>query len=206
MKTRLVSFGALALVVFAMPALAQRPSATSARVTPYVGYMTFGNYVDGPLGTAVRNSGAPLYGVQLGVNLTPNVALVGNAAYASSNLEVGVPILGGLNLGSSNVLVYDAGVQLRLPTGTSTGFVPFVEGGAGAMRTEVTAGPVTAKSTSFAFNYGGGVDLQLTRNIGLRGSVKDYVGKLDLKEVTGLDINTKTTHNWAFSVGLNLGF
>lgn len=208
MKTRLVILASLAFLAAAIPAHAQRPAATVARVTPYVGYMTFGSYIDGPLGTSVRNAGAPLYGVQLGFDLTPNVAFVGNVGYSSSNLEVGLPILGGLNLGTSNVLLYDAGLQLRLPSvgALGRGIAPFVEGGAGAMRTEVSAGPIRTQSTNFAFNYGGGVDLMLTRNLGLRGSVKDYVGKLDLKEPTGFDINTKTTHNWAFSVGLNLGF
>lgn len=207
MKIRLVSLASLALAVAAIPALAQRPVATAARVTPYVGYMQFGSYIDGPLGTSVRNAGAPVYGVQLGFDLTPNIAFVGNVGYSSSNLEVGVPILGGLNFGSSNVMLYDAGLQLRLPSvGSSGGMSPFVEAGAGAMRTEVTAGPIKTHSTNFAFNYGGGVDLMLTRNLGLRGSVRDYVGKLDLKEPTGFDINTKTTHNWAFSVGLNVGF
>src|SRR5687767_294598 len=66
MNIRLVSIASLALAVATLPADAQRPTATVARVTPYVGYMQFGNYVDGPLGTSVRNAGAPLYGVQLG--------------------------------------------------------------------------------------------------------------------------------------------
>lgn len=206
MKIRLVSLGSFALAVAAVPAMAQRP--TVARVTPYVGYMQFGSYADGPLGTSVRTAGAPLYGVQLGFDLTPNIAFVGNVGYSASNLEVGVPILGGLDLGTSRVLLYDAGLQLRLPSAGAlgTGVAPFVEAGAGAMRTDVSAGPVNAHSTNFAMNYGGGVDLQLRRNIGLRLAAKDYVGKLDLKEPTGFDINTKTTHNWAFSVGLNLGF
>ena len=50
------------------------------------------------------------------------------------------------------------------------------------MRTEVAVGSLSAKSTNFAVNYGGGVDLQLGRSLGLRAMVKDYVGKLDLKD------------------------
>lgn len=206
MITRNVRIAAVSVFLLgAAPLSAQRATASAVRITPYVGYMTFGNYVDGPLGTSIRNAGAPLYGAQLGFDLTPNVSLVGNVGYAASNLEVGVPFLGGLSFGSSNVLLYDAGVQLRLPS-VGSGFEPFVEGGAGAMRTEVSAGPLKTHSTNFAFNYGGGVDLRLTRNIGLRGTVRDYVGKLDLKEATGFDISTRTTHNWAFGLGLTLGF
>jgi len=63
MTARTVSLAALALVTLATTAEAQRRSSPSvARITPYVGYMQFGNYVDGPFGTSVRNAGAPLYG------------------------------------------------------------------------------------------------------------------------------------------------
>ncbi|MGQ0646199.1 MAG: outer membrane beta-barrel protein [Gemmatimonadaceae bacterium] len=209
MNTRFVSLAVLAYLSLSVSAEAQRRSSPSvARVTPYVGYMSFGSYVDGPLGTSVRNAAAPVYGAQLGVDLTENLAFVGNVGYSASNLEVGVPIIGGFDLADTKVLMYDAGLQLRLPVAASLGMgaVPFVEGGAGAMRTEIGVGSLQTKSTSFAVNYGAGVDLQLGRSLGVRAMAKDYVGKLDLKEATRLDLNTRTTHNWAFTVGLNLGF
>lgn len=209
MNTRLVSLAALAFVALSATAGAQRRTTPSvARVTPYVGYMSFGSYVDGPFGTSVRNAAAPVYGAQLGIDLTDNVAFVGNVGYSASNLEVGVPIIGGFDLADTRVLMYDAGVQLRLPVASSLGLgtVPFVEGGAGAMRTEIGAGSLKAKSTAFAANYGAGVDLQLGRSLGVRAMAKDYVGKLDLKEATSIDIKSRTTHNWAFTVGLNIGF
>jgi hypothetical protein len=209
MKTRLVSLAAVALVALSATAEAQRRSSPSvARVTPYVGYMSFGSYVDGPLGTSIRNAGAPLYGAQLGIDLTQNLAFVGNVGYSASNLEVGVPIIGGFDLADTRVLLYDAGLQLRLPVASSLGLgaVPFVEGGAGAMRTEIGAGSLETKATSFAANYGAGVDLQLGRSFGVRAMAKDYVGKFDLREATAIPLETRRTHNWAFTVGLNIGF
>jgi len=34
---------------------------------------------------------------------------------------------------------------------------------------------------------------------------KDYIGKFDVKEATGINVDAKTTHNWALSAGLRLG-
>ena len=31
---------------------------------------------------------------------------------------------------------------------------------------------------------------------------KDYIGKFDAREATGLNLDTKSTHNWAVSAGL----
>ena len=110
---------AMAVLALPLPALAQRASSGVARITPYVGLVSFGSIADGPLGTRVSSQPAMLYGAQVGVNLTPNVALVGNVGYASSSVEVGLPIIGGLRIGDSKALLYDGGVQLRLP-GIST--------------------------------------------------------------------------------------
>lgn len=209
MTARLVSLITLALAALPATAHAQRRSTPSvARVTPYVGYMSFGSYVDGPFGTSVRTAAAPVYGAQLGIDLTSSVTFVGNVGYSDSNLEVGVPIIGGFNLADTKVLLYDAGLQLRLPMTASLGMgaVPFVEAGAGAMRTEIGVGSLKTNSTNVAYNYGAGVDLQLGKSLGLRAMAKDYMSKLDLKEATLIDISTRRTHNWAFTVGVNVGF
>ena len=186
-------------------AAAQKPSVV--RVTPYVGYLTFGDYVQGPIGTRISNESSALYGVQLGLDLSPSIALVGNVGYSDSNVRVGIPIIGGLNIADSKVLLYDGGVQLRLPSGTlGAGITPFVEAGAGAIRYEVRAGPLTTNAINFAGNFGGGLDLQLNRAIGLRGQVKDYVGKFDFQQATSFNLDSKVAHNVAFSVGVNLAF
>ncbi len=202
-RRELIAFAALSV---AAPFVnAQTPSV--ARVTPYAGYMTFGNFVNGPLGTGVRNKAAPVFGAQLGIDLTDNFSFVGNVGYSSTKLQAGVPIVGGFDLADSKVLLYDAGLQYRLPVASlGAGMAPFVEAGAGAMRTEVGAGGFATKSTAFAVNYGAGVDLQLSRGLAVRAMAKDYVGKLDLKEAVGFDFDTRRTHNWAFTAGVSLKF
>ncbi len=213
MRTNHVRLAVVAVAFVTLAAAeagAQRRSPSVARFTPYVGYMHFGNYVDGPFGTGVRNEGAPIYGAQLGIDLSDNFAFVGNVGYSDSNLEVGLPIVGGLNLADAKVLLYDAGLQYRLPTPVSfaSSASPFVEAGAGAMRTEIGIGSLSTRSTALAVNYGAGVDLQLGRSLTLRAMAKDYVGRLDLKEATRLDLDlqTKRTHNLAFTAGVSVKF
>ena len=208
MFTRTLRTIAAAVIVVPAAVFAQRSTPTVARITPYVGYMTFGNFASGPIGTRIANQATAVYGAELGIDISPNVALVGNIGYADSNIQVGLPIIGGISIADSKVLMYDGGVQLRLPATTAlgAGLVPFVQGGAGAIRYEIRTGPLTTKSTNFAFNAGGGLDLQLSRSLGIRAMAKDYIGKFDFKEATSLNLHGKTANNWAYSVGLNLGF
>src|SRR5471030_2092316 len=81
-------------------------------VTPYAGYMVFGNYINGPLGSGVTNAPAPIFGVQFGMRLSPNLSMIGNVASANSDMQVGVPYLGGYSIAQSTILMYDAGLQL----------------------------------------------------------------------------------------------
>jgi opacity protein-like surface antigen len=82
---------------------------------------------------------------------------------------------------------------------------PFVQAGAGAMRQELRVDPVATHATNFAYNVGGGVDVALAPRMGLQLMAKDYIGKFDAREATTIDVNTRTTHNWALSAGLRLG-
>ena len=63
---------AVAFVIVAMPASAQRSrtkrsqqASQSMAVSPYVGYITFGELANGPLNTSLKSKAAPIYGVQL---------------------------------------------------------------------------------------------------------------------------------------------
>ncbi|MFN8669831.1 MAG: outer membrane beta-barrel protein [Gemmatimonadaceae bacterium] len=203
----MLSLLALAALVL-MPSRVQAQKPAVARITPYVGYMAFGDYVDGPIGTRITNSNSALYGVTAGLDLSRNVSIVGNIGYSDSNVRVGLPIIGGVNIADSKVLLYDGGLQFRLPQGGAlgTGIAPFVEVGAGAIRYEVRTGPLTTNATNFAGNFGGGLDLQLNRSLALRGAVKDYVGKFDFQEATSFDLSSRVAHNVAFTVGITLGF
>jgi hypothetical protein len=198
----------LVLSLAAVGVLAGRSAVaqTSPRieVTPYAGYMIFGDFVKGPLGTSISNAGGALLGAQLGVAITPNVALVGNAARASGDINVGIPFLDGISVGSSSAWMFDGALQLSLPL-PERAFTPFVQLGAGAMRHEVKIG-LSTDATNFVGTVGAGADFGLTRSIGLRVMAKDYIGRFDVREATTLDYEPEIAHNFGFSAGLKIAF
>lgn len=208
---------AVAFVIVALPASAQRTSrakrtqqsSQSMAVSPYAGYMTFGELLDGPLNTTLKSKASPIYGVQLNLPLGNTVSVFGNVGYTEPDLSVGLPILGSITFGKSTVWLYDAGLQLSAPGyGTGDrGIFPFVQVGAGAMKYNVDVSGFTRDATNTAFNAGLGADIPLAQNIGLRFVAKDYIGKFDFQEATQVDIvDAKTSHNVAFSAGLKLAF
>ena len=204
---------AVAVATLATAAHAQSRATTlqSGKVfdfTPYVGYMVFDSYMDGPFGTSLGNAPSPVYGVQLGMRLAPNISIVGNVAASSSDIKAGIPILGGLTVAKSNTLIYDGGLQLDVPVTTIAGtrMSPFLQAGAGAIRYDISQSFVNAKATNFAANVGVGADVGIGNNIGVRLMAKDYIGKFDFKDATFVDFEGKTAHNFAFSAGLRLSF
>lgn len=205
---------ASAFALAALPLAAQRTHsnrfapAASLSISPYAGYMTFGTLVDGPLNTSVTSASAPVYGAQLNLPLGNTLSIVGNVAYTEPDLRIGVPILGSISFGKSNVWLYDAGLQLSAPGYGSgdRGIFPFVQVGAGAMRYDVQISGLSRNATNTAYNAGVGADIPLAPNIGVRLVARDYIGKFDFNEATSLDVKTKTSHNVALSAGLKLGF
>lgn len=179
------------------------PPGKAAQITPYLGYMVFGDYLKGPLGTSLSNATAPVYGAQIGLRLSPNIALIGNLGYTNSDIRIGLPIFGGFSVSSSSMLIYDGGLELDAPKGSSA-ITPFVQAGAGAIHYAVT-GPLSAAATNFAGNLGVGGDVALWNGLGLRVLAKDYVTKFNIDE-PALGVRAQTANNWSFSAGLRLDF
>jgi hypothetical protein len=207
MLNKLLTAGAFVGLALTAPLAAQqRTGGPSFGLTPYAGYMKFGNLISGPFGTDVRNAGAAVYGAEATLGLTRGIALVGNVGYSQPGLQIGAPLVGGVDVGRSSVLLYDAALRLRVPV--STGGLPvspFVQGGYGAVRQSLGLGPAKTHSTNAAYNVGAGADVALAPRFGLQLMVKDYIGKFDAQGATGIDVNTKTSHNFAVSAGLRLG-
>ena len=201
-----ISMIGTAVLASAMPLAAQQATPKVFDVTPYAGYMMFGKLFEGPIGTSVSAGSGPVYGAQMSLTMAKNVALYGNVGYSSSDLKIGLPIIGGLDVGSSKALMYDGGVELKIPMQAASVVTPFVQGGVGAIRYEVESGFLNANATNVAYNVGGGVDVRLSPNFGVRVMAKDYLGKFDFKEATTFNVNGKTTNNVALTLGVNFGF
>ena len=210
-RTPLAAALVLASLAAASPAHAQlRGGASSVglELTPYAGYMFFGDYLEGPLGTNVSNANGQVLGAQLGLRLSPNIAIVGNLARASADLEVGVPILGGIGVGSSQVWLYDAGLQFSAGTfgRQGAGLSPFLQIGAGGARHELSSAGLETDASNFTFNAGIGADVMVTPSLGLRLMAKDYVGRFDFEEASSIDRQSDLRHNVVLSAGLKLAF
>lgn len=204
---------AAAFVLVALPAGGQRirknrTADASLSISPYAGYMTFGDLVNGPLNTSLKSAAAPVYGAQLNLPLGNSLSIVGNVAYTEPDLSVGIPILGDISFGKSRVWLYDAGLQLSAPGYGSgdRGIFPFVQVGGGAMKYDVQVSGTSRNATNAAFNAGVGADIPLAQNIGLRLVARDYIGKFDFNQATSINVDAKTSHNVALAAGLKLGF
>jgi hypothetical protein len=214
MNSSVLFAGALAGALVAAPALAQNsaPIATGKafQLTPYAGYVMFGNFIDGPLGTSLSRAAGPLYGAQLGITVSPGVQLVGNFAYSDGDLRVGVPFLGGFAIGRTKALIYDGSIQLDLPVKKTSGvaLAPFIQAGAGAIRWDIDLGNdlLAMQSTNLAANLGAGIDVPISTGFSLRLMAKDYIGKFDFKEAVGFSPTNKITNNWALTAGVRLDF
>jgi len=177
-------------------------------VTPYLGWMVFGDFVKGPLGSSIYSAPAVVYGAQLGMHLAPNISLVGNLATTSGDIKAGIPFLGGLSVAHSTMVLYDADLQLDLPVTTYSGasFSPFLQAGAGVIHYDISESIVSTQATNFAGNVGLGADLTINKDFGIRLMAKDYIGKFDVKDATSLDISGQTANNFAFSAGVRVSF
>jgi len=179
------------------------------QVSPYAGVMVFGNYLNGPLNTTLTNKPGMLYGTQVGLAVSPELSLVGNIGYASSSLDVGLPIIGGLSVGHSSTLIYDADLEYAftgMQNGT-TSFTPFVQAGVGAMRYDIDAVSVlTTTTTNFAGNVGLGADISVGKGMAVRLLAKDYIGTFNFKDAIGVDVDGSTAHNFGLTAGLRFDF
>lgn len=194
-----------ALTVSFTASLAAQPGA-GASLTPYAGVLITGDWYSGPIGTSLAASNAPMVGVQGSVPLVRGVALIGNLAYANGDLRIGLPVIGGVNVGSANTWLYDAGVEVGGLAGASRGIAPFVQGGVGGMTNNISNRLLNTTASNFAYTAGVGIDLGMSKGVAIRVQAKDWIGRFDSEEAIGFRVNGNMAHNWALSAGVRLGF
>lgn len=205
MKTLFRSTATLGfLAILTAPLMAQ--SVSGASITPYAGYLITGDWYSGPIGTSISVTNAPLFGVQGAVPLAPSISLVGNVAYAKGDLRIGLPLVGGVNVGSASTWMYDVGVEVGGLKGKVVGIAPYVQGGIGGMTNEISNKLLNVSSTSFAFTAGIGADLGVSEGFTIRVQAKDWISRFNSKDAVGFKVDGNLAHNIALSAGVRLSF
>ncbi len=198
------------------------------QITPYIGYIDFGKYINGPLGSDIRLPNGPVFGGQMSLSLTRYVAIYGELGYATSNQATPYGYAGAFSGGTSGFWLYDGGLQLMAPFKAEDRHwvVPFVQVGAGGVdyRLYNFASGNTSTDARFAWNGGVGIDYHFTRQIGFRLMAKDYIAMFNVPHTvtvlpggsgvnpggpagTTKQINAQdNNNNYAFTAGLNIGF
>ena len=210
---------AVAAAALATPALAQEApqSALTGRtstfsLTPYAGYMMFGNLAEFDNQTNLTNDDSWIVGAQAKVRMNSQWALVGNVGYSKSEFRVEDDGGSGSNVsGDIGYWLADAGLQWQLPFAFREGSVaPFVQGGIGAVRYSADANSPDAdgSTTNVQFNAGLGLDIDMGP-IGLQLMAKDYVTSFDWNKVREVDDNidrSRIANNIALTAGLRINF
>ena len=212
--------GAALVAAVAAPAAAQE-SVTGSKVsvfsiTPYVGYMVWGDFFETSNGLEYTQDNSGMFGAEASLDIGKAVSLVGNFGYSKTNFEFERGGTAPTEFAASQdvgVFLYDGSLRLKLPfTAGMTSFAPYIQGGVGAVRYSFDTNDFNAEgtTTNVAYNAGVGATWKI-RGIGLRGEVKDYITSLgwerpsdanDFNDVKKNDIQ----HNWALSLGLTFAF
>jgi hypothetical protein len=200
-----VATAAAAALVFAAPTLGAQ-TGVGAHLTPFAGYLITGDWYDGPVGTSIAATNAPMLGAQGAIPLTRGISLVGSLAYASGDLRVGLPLLGGVNVGSAKTWMYDAALELGGQSTRSRGIAPFVTGGIGGMTNDIKASVFETRATNVAFTAGVGVDVGVSEGFALRIQAKDWIGRFNSEDAVGFRAQGNLAHNWALTAGVKLRF
>jgi hypothetical protein len=210
------------MAAIAAPLQAQMPGEpvtsgqSSFYLSPYAGYVWYGDLFENPDGGEYTLDNGAQFGVQAGVSFSPNFSLIGNFGYNKSNFELEHPDFeGGIRQSSDlAVMLYDLNLQFRLPfiaNRMGSWLAPVGQLGVGGVKYTFDRDDVFSEGdTDVAFNFGLGADFQLMKALGARIMIKDYITSLawsDIESVTfDDDIEENVAHNWALTFGLNFGF
>lgn len=213
----------IASALLATPALAQQSAVTGGEstfsLTPYAGYMFFGNLADVGPNTTLTNDDSWLAGAQAKVRMTSRWSVVLNGAYSKSDFQTVTAVPGQTtttNVGEIGYWLGDVGLEYRTPFRFRNGAVsPFLQAGVGAVRYTADANDLGSdNTTNVQFNFGGGLDID-AGPVGFQLMVKDYVTSLDWDNLRGVNYGDIATgdadrssiaNNIALTAGIRINF
>src|SRR5918911_1676143 len=107
-------------------------------LTPYGGYMVFGNNFSVGAGSGARfaSNNSFVAGAELDLNLGESFSIVGNVGYSKPNWNISSSNFSPTAVGAS-VWLFDGALRLRFPLAQDSNigprFVPFIQAGAGGI-------------------------------------------------------------------------
>lgn len=180
-------------------------------IVPYAGYMVYGDHFK-VTGAEFSNDNSWIVGAQAGLDFSPNFSIVGNFGWSQTRWEFETEDGTDIASGDVGIWLYDANIQLKLPFGTGPGSVmtPFLQAGIGAIKFSTDDNDFESEGQSnIAFNAGIGLDWQF-RGVGIRLMAKDYISSFSWDDIEDLDegnaFSAETSHNFALTAGLKIGF
>jgi hypothetical protein len=128
----------------AAPLVAQAPEASGTvfHVSPYVGYMVFGDYIKGPLGTSVSNRARRVVWNRSSVYRSRRTCRSsGTSRTQPPTSKSACRSWAASGVGNSSTLLYDAGLEYNLGrmSSRSIPLTPFLQAGVGAMKYDINA-------------------------------------------------------------------
>lgn len=183
-------------------------------VSPYVGYMIYGDLFEAANGNEYSNENAAVFGGQVGWSFSPNFTLIGNLGYSKSSFTLEDAAGNTMILSDDiGIFLYDANLQFRVPfiaNAVGSWIAPVAQIGAGAIKYSFDVDDLRgAGQTNVAVNFGLGADFQIMKTLGVRVMAKDYITSLDWDNDNNFADEFdegSTAHNWALTFGLNFGF
>lgn len=209
-KMKLIHTGKLFAVLLILVGSAVVASAQEREISILVGRLKTGDKgIQGVQTIKAAFDGAVSYEITYGRRFTDGevIALYGELLIAgapSTKIKVTNVVLPN----SYSALFFTPGLKLKLfPKG---GLSPYIAGGLGMGRYSGDRQTSTGQTvqgdqanTTWAFDYGGGVDLNLSKNIAIRGEVRDFItGKPKLTA----PFFDKKQHNVNIAVGVVFKF
>lgn len=117
---------------------------------------------------------------------------------------------GNFKFGDSNVTTLMGNLVLGIPIGGQTGggVRPYVTGGAGLLRSNVSSSTFFNDLTSndFGMNVGGGVHGYFNDRVGLRGDLRYFRLLQDNQPASGFDLGLADFNFWRASIGVTFRF
>ncbi len=179
---KLIRIGNLLAVLFMLFVVTTAASAQERELSILVGRLTTGDKgISGPQTIRAAFDGAVSYEITYGrrfvegqlVNLYGELLIAGAPSTKIKVTNVVLP-------NSYSSLFFTPGLKLKLFPGG--GLSPFIAAGLGMGRYSGDAQSSTGQTvpgdqanTTWAFSYGGGVDLNIVNNFAIRGEVRDFI-------------------------------